>query len=61
VLFFVGGVLWCFTVITLKNVKYAYQEWLHSVDIAFPHSQKAERRREHGNTIINFKIDATNN
>jgi hypothetical protein len=28
---------------------------------ASPHSQKVERRREHENTIISFKIDATNN
>jgi hypothetical protein len=45
-------------------VKYAYQEWPHSADTASPHSQKVERRkrrREHGYTIINLKIDATNN
>jgi hypothetical protein len=44
-----------------KRVKYAYQECPHSADTAFPHSQKLERRRKHGYTIINLKIDATNN
>jgi hypothetical protein len=42
-------------------VKYAYQEWPHPADTASPHSQKVERRREHGFIIISFKIDATNN
>jgi hypothetical protein len=45
--------------ITIKNnckkVKYAYQEWPHSADTASLHSQKVERR-EHGYTIISFKI-----
>jgi hypothetical protein len=45
-------------------VKYAYQEWPNSADATSPHSQKVQkvgRRREHGYTIINFKIYATNN
>jgi hypothetical protein len=41
--------------------KYAYQEWPHPAHTASPHSQKVERSREHGYTIISFKIDATNN
>jgi hypothetical protein len=41
-------------------VKYAYQEWPHPADTASPHSQKVERRRQHGYTIISFKIDITN-
>jgi hypothetical protein len=45
----------------LKKVKYAYQEWRHSADTASTHCPKVEWRREHGYTIINFKIDGTNN
>ena len=44
-----------------KKVRYAYQEWPHPADTASPHSQKVERRRQHGYTIISFKIDVTNN
>jgi hypothetical protein len=43
-----------------KKVKYAYPEWPHPTDTAAPHSQKVGRRREHGYTMINFKIDTTN-
>jgi hypothetical protein len=43
-----------------KNVKYAYHEWPHPADTASLQSQKVDRRREHSYTIINFKIDATN-
>jgi hypothetical protein len=35
----------------LKKVRYAYQEWPHPADTASPHSQKVERRRQHGYTI----------
>jgi hypothetical protein len=42
-------------------VKYAYQEWPHPADTAYPHSKKVERRRGRGYTIISFKIEATNN
>jgi hypothetical protein len=42
-------------------VRYAYQEWPHPADTASPYSQKVERRRQHGYTIISFKIDVTNN
>ncbi len=31
-----------------KKVRYAYQEWPHPADTASPHSQKVERRRQHG-------------
>jgi hypothetical protein len=31
-----------------KKVKYAYQEWPHPADTASLHSQKVERRRQHG-------------
>jgi hypothetical protein len=37
-----------------KKVKYAYQDLQHPVDTASPHSQKVERRREHGYTMIDF-------
>jgi hypothetical protein len=41
-------------------MKYAYQEWPHPAFTASPHSQKVERKREHGITKISFKMDATN-
>jgi hypothetical protein len=47
--------------LTIKKVKYAYQEWPHPADTASSHSQKVERRRQHDYTIISFKIDVTNN
>ena len=31
-----------------KKVRYAYQEWPHPANTASPHSQKVERRRQHG-------------
>lgn len=43
-----------------KKMKYAYQEWPHPAYTASPHSQKVERKREHGIIIISFKMDATN-
>jgi hypothetical protein len=44
----------------MKKVKYAYEEWPHSADTASPHSQKVERRREYGYSIINmYQSDTT--
>jgi hypothetical protein len=39
---------------------YAYQEWPHPANTASPHSQKVERKSEHGIIIISFKMNATN-
>jgi hypothetical protein len=38
-----------------RKRKKAYHEWPHPADTASPHSQKVERRRQHGYTIIIFK------
>jgi hypothetical protein len=43
-------------------VKYAYQEWPHPVDsLPTQPTRREEKRTWHGNTMINFKTDATNN